>query len=118
MLRNIICLSTQQFLFVRNTLVDIVSADRLSRDYDVFFIQMSLNLKEGGNKIMFSVTSQYQGTSRCQATIYRWKWSDKIVVSDIDGTITKSDVFGQILPVVGKDWTQSGVAKLYRNIGK
>ena len=80
--------------------------------------QASLGLIEGANKIEFSVTTQYQGTSKCQATIYLWKWYDKIVVSDIDGTITKSDVFGQILPVVGKDWTQGGVAKLYQNIGR
>jgi len=75
-----------------------------------------LDLKEGANTITFSVTTQYQGTKRCHANIHRWKWSDKVVVSDIDGTITKSDVFGQILPVVGKDWTQGGVAKLYHNI--
>lgn len=78
----------------------------------------SLNLKPGANPVTFSVTSQYQGTSRCYATIFLWKWSDKLVVSDIDGTITKSDVFGQILPVVGKDWTQGGVAQLYDNISK
>ncbi|XP_076807035.1 phosphatidate phosphatase LPIN1-like isoform X2 [Clavelina lepadiformis] len=76
----------------------------------------SLHLKPGANTILFSVTTQYQGTTRCQATIYLWKWSDKIVVSDIDGTITKSDLFGQILPAMGKDWTQGGVAQLYQNI--
>ena len=64
------------------------------------------------------MTTQYQGTKRCRANIYKWKWTDKIVVSDIDGTITKSDVFGQILPVVGKDWTQGGIANLYHNIGR
>ncbi|XP_077969634.1 phosphatidate phosphatase LPIN1-like isoform X1 [Styela clava] len=78
----------------------------------------SLNLKPGANEVSFSVTSQYQGTSRCYATIYLWKYTDRLVVSDIDGTITKSDVFGQILPVVGKDWTQGGVAQLYHNISK
>uniref|UniRef100_F7AX37 phosphatidate phosphatase n=1 Tax=Ciona intestinalis TaxID=7719 RepID=F7AX37_CIOIN len=77
-----------------------------------------LNLKPGANTITFSVTTQYQGTTRCVATAFKWKWCDKIVVSDIDGTITKSDVFGQILPVVGKDWTQGGVAQLYQNISK
>nr|CAB3263482.1 phosphatidate phosphatase LPIN1 [Phallusia mammillata] len=75
-----------------------------------------LRLEEGSNTITFSVTTQYQGTTRCSATVFLWKWSDKLVVSDIDGTITKSDVFGQILPVVGKDWTQGGVAQLYQNI--
>ncbi|XP_063993759.1 phosphatidate phosphatase LPIN3 isoform X2 [Diachasmimorpha longicaudata] len=76
----------------------------------------SLNLKEGPNEVVFSVTTAYQGTSRCKCHIYRWKWNDKIVISDIDGTITKSDVLGHILPIVGKDWAQSGVAQLFTKI--
>ena len=36
---------------------------------------------------------------RCH--IYLWHHTDKIVISDIDGTITKSDVLGHILPVIG-----------------
>lgn len=51
--------------------------------------QEKLNLREGPNKVMFSVTTQYQGTCRCEATIYLWSWDDRIVISDIDGTITK-----------------------------
>ncbi|XP_043284096.1 phosphatidate phosphatase LPIN3 isoform X2 [Venturia canescens] len=76
----------------------------------------SLNLKEGPNEVVFSVTTAYQGTSRCKCHIYRWRWDDKIVISDIDGTITKSDVLGHILPIVGKDWAQSGVAQLFTKI--
>jgi phosphatidate phosphatase LPIN len=48
-----------------------------------------LNLREGANKVMFSVTTQYQGTCRCEAAIYLWNWDDHVVISDIDGTITK-----------------------------
>ncbi|XP_071854134.1 phosphatidate phosphatase LPIN3-like isoform X2 [Apostichopus japonicus] len=77
-----------------------------------------LNLKPGPNHVCFSVTTRYQGTTQCQATIYLWRYDSKIIVSDIDGTITKSDVFGQILPVIGKDWTHSGVAKLYDALKK
>lgn len=62
-----------------------------------------LNLQEGANDVVFSVTTQYQGTCRCRATIYLWKWDDKVVISDIDGTITKSDALGHILPQLGKD---------------
>lgn len=51
--------------------------------------QRQLNLQEGANDVVFSVTTQYQGTCRCRATIYLWKWDDKVVISDIDGTITK-----------------------------
>ncbi|XP_044517504.1 phosphatidate phosphatase LPIN3 [Gracilinanus agilis] len=76
----------------------------------------NLNLKEGSNEVVFSVTTQYQGTCRCQATIYLWNWSDKVVVSDIDGTITKSDALGHILPQLGKDWTHHGIIKLYHKI--
>lgn len=75
-----------------------------------------LNLRDGMNEVEFSVTTAYQGTSRCQCHLYKWKWDDKIVVSDIDGTITKSDVLGHILPIVGKDWAQTGVAQLFNKI--
>ena len=52
-------------------------------------IQERLHLREGHNIATFSVTTQYQGTARCEAHIYLWNWTDKIVVSDIDGTITR-----------------------------
>ncbi|XP_041588351.1 phosphatidate phosphatase LPIN3 isoform X1 [Vulpes lagopus] len=75
-----------------------------------------LNLQEGANDVVFSVTTQYQGTCRCRATIYLWKWDDKVVISDIDGTITKSDALGHILPQLGKDWTHQGITSLYHKI--
>ena len=77
---------------------------------------LSLNLLEGPNDAVFSVTTAYQGTTKCSCTIYLWNWDDKIVISDIDGTITKSDVLGQVLPFLGKDWAQSGVTQLYTKI--
>lgn len=55
----------------------------------VFLLQASLKLREGLNDITFSITTQYQGTCRCEGTIYLWNWDDKIIISDIDGTITK-----------------------------
>lgn len=78
--------------------------------------QKKLNLKEGMNEIEFSVTTAYQGTTRCKCYLFRWKHNDKVVISDIDGTITKSDVLGHILPMVGKDWAQLGVAELFSKI--
>lgn len=59
-----------------------------------------LNLKSGMKEVEFSVTTVYQGTSRCKCYLFKWKHSDKVVISDIDGTITKSDVLGHILPMV------------------
>lgn len=75
-----------------------------------------LNLDDGVNEIVFSVTTAYQGTSRCKCYLFKWKYNDKVVISDIDGTITKSDVLGHILPMVGKTWEQIGVAQLFSKI--
>ncbi|XP_025089282.1 LOW QUALITY PROTEIN: phosphatidate phosphatase LPIN1-like [Pomacea canaliculata] len=75
-----------------------------------------LNLREGQNEIVYSVTTQYQGTTRCVSHVYLWNHDDRIVISDIDGTITKSDVLGQILPIIGRDWSQSGVAQLFTRL--
>ncbi|XP_010253379.1 PREDICTED: phosphatidate phosphatase PAH1-like isoform X2 [Nelumbo nucifera] len=76
----------------------------------------SLNLKEGQNMITFSFSTRVLGTQQVDAHIYLWKWNAKIVISDVDGTITRSDVLGQFMPLVGKDWTQSGVARLFSAI--
>ncbi|NWX51904.1 LPIN1 phosphatase, partial [Steatornis caripensis] len=78
----------------------------------------SLNLKNGPNDVTFSVTTQYQGTCRCEGTIYLWNWDDKVIISDIDGTITRSDTLGHILPTLGKDWTHQGIAKLYHKVSQ
>ncbi|XP_052001219.1 phosphatidate phosphatase LPIN1-like isoform X1 [Xyrauchen texanus] len=77
-----------------------------------------LNLKDGPNDVVFSVTTQYQGTCRCEGIIYLWSWDDKIVISDIDGTITRSDTLGHILPTLGKDWTHQGIARLYHKVSQ
>lgn len=84
---------------------------RLSSD-----IIQSLNLKPDSNEVSFSVTTAYQGTTMCKSKIFLWRYDDKVVISDIDGTITKSDVLGHILPYIGKDWAQMGVTKLFTNI--
>lgn len=76
----------------------------------------ALNLKPGANKVVFSVNSRLQGMQEVSSTIYLWDRDCKIVISDIDGTITKSDVLGQLFPVFGKDWSHSGVAALFQSI--
>merc|ERR1719422_2866706 len=77
---------------------------------------VDLNLKPGRNEVEFSVTTAFQGTTICRCHIYLWHHTDKVVISDIDGTITKSDVLGHFLPMVGRDWAQSGVADLFSKI--
>uniref|UniRef100_A0A8C4YXA8 phosphatidate phosphatase n=1 Tax=Gadus morhua TaxID=8049 RepID=A0A8C4YXA8_GADMO len=64
---------------------------------------LSLQLQDGRNDVVFQRTTQYQGTCRCQ---------------DIDGTITRSDTLGHILPNLGKDWTHQGIAQLYHKVSQ
>ncbi|OAF67753.1 hypothetical protein A3Q56_04510 [Intoshia linei] len=75
-----------------------------------------LNLKKGRNEIIYSVTTQYQGTTEKKANIFLWEYTDKLVISDIDGTITRSDILGNIFNMVGKDWTHKGIANFYQKI--
>ncbi|KAJ3057806.1 hypothetical protein HDU99_007122, partial [Rhizoclosmatium hyalinum] len=77
-----------------------------------------LNLQPGVNTISFTVTSRLQGTATCTSKIFLWEHDTRVVISDVDGTITKSDVLGHVFTMVGQDWTHSGVASLYTNIHK
>ncbi|CAM4785326.1 unnamed protein product [Rotaria magnacalcarata] len=84
----------------------ILSSDELKR----------LNLKLGKNKVEFSVTTSIQGTTTVDANIFLFDHMTKFVISDIDGTITKSDVLGHIIPLVGGDWSHDGIAEFFNAI--
>lgn len=75
-----------------------------------------LNLSAGVNQVTYTVKSRLQGTQTIQGRIFLWDYTTRIVVSDVDGTITKSDVLGQVLPKLGKDWTHEGICKLFTQI--
>lgn len=73
-------------------------------------------LRPGKNVVAFSFASSLWGKQTVRAHLYLWSWQAKIVVSDVDGTITKSDVIGHLAPMVGKDWNHAGIASLYNRI--
>lgn len=77
-----------------------------------------MNLKPGKNTITFKCHSTLTGTKKLSCSIFLWNYNDKIVISDVDGTITKSDVMGHIMPILGKDWTHDGVSRLFNLIAK
>ncbi|WWC72692.1 uncharacterized protein I206_106656 [Kwoniella pini CBS 10737] len=79
--------------------------------------QKSLQLKPGPNTIQFSVTSSFSGLATCTSRVFLWEETDQVVISDIDGTITKSDALGHVFAAIGRDWTHLGIAKLYTDIG-
>jgi len=49
----------------------------------------SLNLKPGVNTITYTIHSSLQSTQQISANIYLWEANSKIIVTDIDGTVTK-----------------------------
>jgi len=72
-----------------------------------------MGLRSGSNKLEFVVPST---GARVECSLFLWRPSDKVVISDVDGTITKSDAMGHLMYWVGADWTQVGVASLFQNI--
>ncbi|KAL6890105.1 hypothetical protein ACP4OV_008868 [Aristida adscensionis] len=76
----------------------------------------SLDLREGRNMVTFTFSTPMLGKQQVDCCIYLWQWNTRIVISDVDGTITKSDVLGQFMPLVGVDWSQNGVAHLFSAI--
>ena len=66
------------------------------------------------NKAKFIMDFGNGNTEEISLKIFLWDHSEKIVISDIDGTITKSDILGQLLP----KWFHEGVTKLFTEIYK
>ena len=75
-----------------------------------------LNLKPERNEICFVCRTSSSGIQTLKSSIYLWSFNSKIVISDVDGTITRSDVLGQVLPILGRDWTHEGVTELFTKI--
>jgi len=75
----------------------------------------SMGLKPGVNTVTFSVFNDKQDVE-IRSRIFLWGQDEQLVISDVDGTITKSDVFGHIFAALGQDWSHIGVAELFTNI--
>jgi phosphatidate phosphatase LPIN len=73
----------------------------------------SLDLKNGANTIQFDVRSSLQGNQNVKANIYLWDYNAKIIISDVDGTVTKSDIMGHVMPRLGADWSHPGIVDLF-----
>lgn len=74
-----------------------------------------LGLREGVNEMEFEMGDEY---TRCY--VYLWNWDDRIVVSDIDGTVTRHSSRDQILYKVfaaeSSSLAQDGIVSLYSRI--
>lgn len=70
--------------------------------------ELGAALKTGKNDIEFTF-----GRHKLRAYVYLVAWDCRLIISDVDGTITKSDVMGHFGQLLGFDWTHSGVAGLF-----
>eukprot|EP00951_Prasinocladus_malaysianus_P031871 scaffold307896_cov33-Prasinocladus_malaysianus.AAC.1 len=62
-----------------------------------------MNLKAGENVIEFVLHSHVFADHRLRAYVHLVPWNSFIVISDVDGTITRSDLLGHLLPPMGLD---------------
>jgi len=92
----------------------------LKQSYKTFFPSSAqlekLDLTPGQNEIRFVCKTSPSGVQTLSSYIYLWNYTSKLIITDVDGTITKSDILGQVLPFFGKDWSHPGVAPLFRNL--
>lgn len=73
-----------------------------------------LELRDGPNALSFSVSSA--PNTRFTAELWLWPADVALVVCDIDGTITRSDVVGYGAHKLGFDATHSGVCEAFQTI--
>lgn len=76
-----------------------------------------LRLLPGNNSILFQVTTASGNVVTTESKVHLISNNSRIVVSDIDGTVTKSNIRGFLLPALGlSDWKHPGVVELYSKI--
>eukprot|EP01029_Cantina_marsupialis_P002556 TRINITY_DN1238_c0_g6_i1.p1 TRINITY_DN1238_c0_g6~~TRINITY_DN1238_c0_g6_i1.p1 ORF type:complete len:636 (+),score=86.12 TRINITY_DN1238_c0_g6_i1:93-2000(+) len=74
-----------------------------------------MDLKEGANSLVFEVESGL-GAKRVEASFFLIEDGTKVVVSDVDGTITRSDAIGHISYFLNFDHTHESIAELFSKI--
>ena len=75
-----------------------------------------MRLVPGKNDLEYTLMKEDGEKKVMNAMIYLVTNTDKLIVSDIDGTITRSDMRGHVFNALGCDWSQVGVTKLYSEL--
>lgn len=75
-----------------------------------------MRLVPGKNGLEYTLMKDDGEKKVMNAMIYLVTNTDKLIVSDIDGTITRSDMRGHVFNALGCDWSQVGVTKLYSEL--
>lgn len=80
----------------------------------------SFGLKEGINELAYKFKGNFGKVHTFYTRIFYYKYRPqfRVVVSDIDGTITRSDVLGHLMPMANQDWNHRGIAELYTHLAE
>jgi phosphatidate phosphatase PAH1 len=101
---------------VENQSVDASTIETLNKARTLDEIKTSrLPLKPGLNEINYSIRTP-KGVRTVKGNIFLWNSNDKVIISDIDGTITKTAFRGQLLSLFGKSWYHDNIVDLYSSI--
>lgn len=76
----------------------------------------ALKLKMGENDLSYRFSYAKGVFSQIKVKIFMYGPNSRLVISDIDGTITKSDILGYILPLLGYNYHFEGLMDLYNDI--
>ncbi len=71
-----------------------------------------MGLKSGKNSIIYELDNNY----KLHSEIHLFTYKDKILISDLDGTLTRNDIGGLIHNVLGMDYLHDGYAEMIRKI--
>jgi len=74
-----------------------------------------MGLLKGENKIRFTTVTTHQYT---YAKVFVWGTNAKIVVTDIDGTITRSDVRGHLCSKLRVKWHHNSVCECFKKVSE
>ncbi|ETO21523.1 lipin [Reticulomyxa filosa] len=87
-----------------------------------------MKLREGRNRIVFTVIDINASPSilsddkvllpTLECEMYVWDNNCQIVITDVDGTITKTDARGQVMHYMGYDWSHEHVISLLDSIAR
>ena len=77
-------------------------------------------LLKGKNQLQFLFIGNFgkEYTIDSRLFFFPFQKNFRVIVSDIDGTITRSDLLGHLMPIIGQDWTHDGIAQLFTNLVK
>lgn len=76
---------------------------------------MLMSLQYGENEVDFIINGKPLG---CRMFVYLFDDSDRLIISDVDGTITKSDLMGHAceLAGMGARWLHPGICSFFSDI--